>query len=422
MSEQSETTVTVERRYVSNLQRLNQISRELLAERSIDFLLQRIVDEAKELALAAFSALVVLRTGSETEIQHFAYNAPRELFPDQLPRAVGLLAAPLRQREPMRIADIRGHEKGVGIPVDHPPIAALLAVPVVADNKPLGVLAVGNAPGQPEFTPLDETVLTELAAHTAMALTMAWSRAATEETEAERRHLRSLALHNIRTPLTVAMSSTELLRDGEQIPESERNELFDLLQSAHVRIHRLAEGALLQGVEADEVQAEASEIDVRALVDALLGDLQSATREKGVDVAHVAEQGAPGRIRGNPVLTRYALDRLVRKAIEHSPPGGRVVVTSRLEGECVRFDVTDRGPGMPLAEQSQLLQPASRPSRPLTSTQPAEELPLSMVRWLVERQGGTVGVTSRPQDGTTFWVTFPIDALWLPPEGAIKGR
>src|SRR5438067_7402390 len=122
-------------RYVAGLERLSAMARELLAETSLEVLLQRIADHAKALTEAAFSAVLILREGSDTEIQHFFYNAPRDHFPARLPRAVGLLAVPIRTGVAARIADIRDHDAAVGIPVAHPPVAPLPALPVVIGGR-----------------------------------------------------------------------------------------------------------------------------------------------------------------------------------------------------------------------------------------------------------------------------------------------
>jgi PAS domain-containing protein len=196
--------VTADERRVAGLSRLNSLARQLLEEQPLDALLEPIVDTAKELAAADFSAFLLLRPDSESEIAHFAYNAPRGLFPERLPRAVGLLAEPIRTRMVARIRDIRGHPQGVGIPVEHPPIAALLAVPILMGDRVLGELAVANSPESAAFDETDEALMRELAAHAAHAVTLATLRQAHHEEEERRRALLDdVSLHDIRTPLTV---------------------------------------------------------------------------------------------------------------------------------------------------------------------------------------------------------------------------
>ena len=128
---------TDERRHVEGLHRVGALARELVTEGSLEVLLQRIADEARDLTGAAYSAVLLVREDG-TEVQYFFYNGPRNLFPTRLPRAVGLLAVPITTRAPARVADIRDHPAAVGIPVEHPPIAALLSVPIIAGDRVLG--------------------------------------------------------------------------------------------------------------------------------------------------------------------------------------------------------------------------------------------------------------------------------------------
>src|SRR5438105_3405463 len=138
-------------RQIEGLQRVATLARQLVAEGALEVLLQRIADEARSLTEAAFGAVLLLRESSETEVQHFFYNGPRHLFPARLPRAVGLLGVPIVTRAPARVADIRGHPAAVGIPVEHPPIAALLAAPFLSGDEVLGEVAVADPPDGRQF-------------------------------------------------------------------------------------------------------------------------------------------------------------------------------------------------------------------------------------------------------------------------------
>jgi len=233
-------------RHLEGLERVGMLARQLLEEPSVEVLLQRVADEARALADAAFSAVLVLRTGSETEVQHFFYNGPRDVFPSRLPRAVGLLAVPIKTRAPARVPDIRNDPQAVGIPVEHPPIAALLAVPVIAADRVLGEVAVAEPPEGRQFDELDELLLCELAAHAATAISVAITRRAAQQAEELRAAMREVALHNLRTPLSVAESGFDLLRHhSERMSVEERERLHSTVEGAHRRIRELAEGALV---------------------------------------------------------------------------------------------------------------------------------------------------------------------------------
>ncbi len=355
--------ITAEWRHMAGLQHLNVLARELLSERSLDVLLVRIVDAAKELARADFSALLLLREGSTEEVTNFVYNAPRELFPERLPRAVGLLAVPIQTASVARIDDIRGHAAGVGIPVEHPPIAALLAVPIVLGEQVVGELAVANTPDRMPFDDIDEALMGELAAHAAITLSLITAREAQDQVEETRRVLIDVAMHNIRTPLTVAQESLATVRaHGDGLSDEERNGPLEAVERALERIEALTEGSLLDEhtpVGGTPVQ-ELGPIDVHDLVTELDDEFGGMRPDVRVEVS--VKDGFSAPFVGDRRLVREMLDSLVSNAVKHSPAGDVVAVTARLEGSSVRFDVSDRARAF--HPRSRAASSSSSPARP----------------------------------------------------------
>lgn len=404
-------------RRLAGYQRLNELARELLSEPSLDVLLVRIADAAKSLVGADFSALLLLRDGSTDEVANFAYNAPRELFPHQLPRVVGLLAVPIATGAVARIDDIRGHPAGVGIPVEHPPIAALLAAPVALEGRVVGELVVANGPDRPVFDDIDEAITVELAGHAAIAVSLAVARMAEARLDATRRALLDVALHNIRTPLTVAKGFLSTIRrHGDRLGEDDRVNAFDAIQRAHERIQELAEGALLDDPHRDSGEAPTNEaIDVRALMAEIVAWASDLARGVGVEMSMAP--AAPEAFVGDRRLVRELIDNLVSNAVLHSRSGQVVRLTARAEGSSIRFDVTDRGPGISPADQGRVFEQFYRTQHSVDTGVPGSGLGLWIARRLADLQGGAVGLSSRSGQGSTFWVTFP---LRPPPDGAIE--
>ena len=403
-----------DRRRLDGLRQLNLLARELLAEPSLDVLLVRIVDAAKALVDADYSALLLLREGTD-EVAQFVYNAPRELFPDHLPRVVGLLAEPVATARVARIDDIRGHPAGVGIPVKHPPIAALLAAPVLLDGRVVGELAVANGAAGASFDEVDEEVIVELAGHAALALSLATARQAEAHFDQTRQALLDVALHNIRTPLTVAKGFLVTLRHhGPRLADEDREEAFDAIARAHDRIQELAEGALLDDPRRDapEPASPLDEIEVAALLADVAASVEGLREGVAVEVRVAA--GAPARFAGDRRMVRELLENLVSNAVKHSPAGRPVRVSARAEGGSVRFDVTDRGPGIPPDEQGRIFEQFYRTRHSVEADVSGSGLGLWIARRLAGLQGGAIGLTSRPGQGTTFWATIPLSPAAVP--------
>ncbi|MEA2446371.1 MAG: two-component system, sensor histidine kinase [Actinomycetota bacterium] len=402
--------VTSDQRYLESLRRLNEIAREVLSQDSVEVVLQRIVDEAKTLTQASFSALLMLQDESDEEVAKFIYNAPRELFPDRLPRVVGLLKVPIQTKAPARLDDIRGHPAGVGIPVAHPPIEALLAVPIVTDGNVLGEIAVANQPGKPIFTESDEAILTELGLHAVQAIRMAQAREESLVSDASHQAMLDLLRHDMMTPIATAKGATDLLiTQFEVLTGEQRDRLLRTAGRAIEGIERMGRNLRSDArLETPQLEEGFTDIKVSVLVEELSQDLRTHADDRGISFEVVIGADCPDSFRGAHLLVRQALENLLTNALKFSPDGQKVVITARREGESVRFDVRDEGPGVPLEDQADLFQRFRRGARAGEPPRIGLGLGLSIVKRVAEAHGGAVGLASRPNQGCTFWITFPL--------------
>jgi signal transduction histidine kinase len=407
--ERSSPGIAPEHREIATLRVLNEVAGQVLSERSLDVALQHLVDAAKQLTRADFSAIILLRPGAPTEIAHFAYNAPRELFPRRLPRLVGLLAAPIAKRCTVRLDDIRGHPQGAGIPVEHPPIGALLAVPVFVAEEVVGELAVANAPEHGAFDEVDEVVAVQVAAHAAMAVSMARAARARAEADSARKVLLDVSFHNIRTPLTVIKGFVSTLRArGDLLGREERDRCFESIERALDRVQQVAEGRLLEEPVAETAPSgDVVDVDVAGVVQAVAYDGSAAG--EAVRVVATVEKGTPPTFRAEPQVVRDLLGNIVANAVKHSLPGETVTLVAGADEAYIRFDVSDRGQGIPAEEQGRIFEQFYRTRASREAGLTGTGLGLWITRRLAELLGGSVGVTSRPGHGSTFWLALPLE-------------
>ncbi len=401
--------VTSEQRYVKSLMALNNLAHEVLNTSSLEVVLQRIVDAAKEVTGASFSALLVLKEGSETEVAKFVYNAPRDLFPSRLPRAVGLLAVPIQTKTLVNLEDIRGHPAGVGIPVErHPPIAPLMAIPIVVGDDAWGELAIANQPGEPVFGELEARLLTELALHAAEALRLAAARSAKEESERARQTLIDVVRHDIATPLAVARGCVDHLASAAHtISDEQRTELFRALDRSIAGLERLSANLRSDArLENPALYREFTDVTLASLLDEVRDDLGDYASQRDVVLLVQIDPNTPPSFQGSLLLVRQAIENLVTNAIKYSPRGGAVTLTCRPEGGSIRIDVRDEGPGIPTQAQQTLFDRFTS-NDSASGSRTGLGIGLSIVRRVAETHGGTVGVASRLGEGSTFWISFP---------------
>jgi CheY-like chemotaxis protein/two-component sensor histidine kinase len=104
-------------------------------------------------------------------------------------------------------------------------------------------------------------------------------------------------------------------------------------------------------------------------------------------------------------LTQILMN-LISNAVKYNREGGRVEVSSETRGSVVRISVVDTGPGIPPEKRALLFQPFARlgaEQSPIEGT----GLGLAVSKGLTEAMAGSIGVDSRVDAGTTFWVEFP---------------
>lgn len=140
---------------------------------SLDDLLRRIVDVARDLVQARYGALGVLSNSGPRRLRLFITSGLTE---DQtaaigaLPTGHGVLGLLIDRPEPVRLHDITMHPNAYGFPAEHPPMHSFLGVPVRSAGKVFGNLYLAEKEGGGDFTPQDEEIVTALAAAAGVAI------------------------------------------------------------------------------------------------------------------------------------------------------------------------------------------------------------------------------------------------------------
>jgi signal transduction histidine kinase len=110
-------------------------------------------------------------------------------------------------------------------------------------------------------------------------------------------------------------------------------------------------------------------------------------------------------VQADPRRISQVFINLISNASKYGPPGAPIVVRVRERDNEILVQVNDSGPGIPPEMQSALFQPFSRLDQTGRS---GMGLGLSIVKAIVERHGGSVGLQSAPGQGATFWFTLPL--------------
>lgn len=211
------------------------------------------------------------------------------------------------------------------------------------------------------------------------------------------------AAHELRTPLAALGLQVQLVERAAG-PEERRAALADL-SAGIARATRVVQQLLTLARQEPEAAAAGGGEAVRLgeLVAQSVADHALLAESRGVDLG-APEAAGDAVATGDAASLRALLDALVDNAVRYTPRGGRVDVSSGLDGGRPFLAVADDGPGIPAAERERVF---DRFYRLPATAEPGSGLGLAVVRAIARRHGATVALGDTPGGGLTVRVLFP---------------
>ena len=211
--------------------------------------------------------------------------------------------------------------------------------------------------------------------------------------------------HELRTPLTsiLGFADTLLARGSAR---GEQRHFIEIIRDEAERLRRLIDALLdLRRLsEGAAPQAKLDVVDVAELLEEQVGLFAERTsgHELVLDLA-----GGPLVVRGERDRLEQVVVNLLSNAIKYSPAGGTVTVRGARYDGTVEVGVTDRGLGIPAAQQEQIFVKFFRVDTPERRTIAGSGLGLALAREIVEAHGGAIGFESAEGRGSTFHFRLP---------------
>jgi signal transduction histidine kinase len=380
-----------------------QASLALTTELSLERVLQKIAEVARDILGARYAALGVIDeagTGLSQLLTAGIDEATKRAM-GPLPTGRGLLGLLITERRPLRIRALASHPQSAGLPANHPPMGSFLGIPIMVRDKAYGSLYVTEKQGAEEFSEADEGLALVLASQAAIAIENAYAFQALREAQEELVRKEKLAAlgqlaggvgHELRNPLGVIKNSVYYL--NMILPQDEKiRKHLGILDREVANSDRIVTELL------DFARVKASVREAASLVTIVRGALERLSVPESVTVQLELDESMPAVLVDAQQVGQILLNFL-QNAVQAMPDGGRVTVSAGEDRECVFATVEDTGVGVPPENLTKIFQPL------FTTKAKGIGLGLALARDLAEANGGRISVESTVGRGSRFVVHF----------------
>lgn len=214
------------------------------------------------------------------------------------------------------------------------------------------------------------------------------------------------ASHDLKTPLTVILSNSELLKqqsEGADVPE------LDRIQSAGRRMKDLVQKMLtLARMEDDPNRGAWESIDLSDMVMETALAFEAAAFEKGLTIDENVESDL--MVKGNKAQLQSVVECLLDNACKYADPGSSVTVSLEKAGKKAKLTVHNTGSYIPPEDLAHVFERFYRADKSRTAGD-SSGLGLAIVQSVVEAMGGSVSAESSEEAGTSFTVLLPRENL-----------
>jgi signal transduction histidine kinase len=351
-----------------------------------------------------------------------AYNAP----PDYVAWRRGNPLRPGREsitgraaleRRPIQLEDVQSELEYRG---PSPQLLAgrrtVLAVPLLRDAKPIGVIAILRDIVQP-FSDKQVQLVTTFADQAVIAIENV--RLFNEiqnkgrELEIANRHKSEFLAnmsHELRTPLNAIIGFSEVLQErmfGEL--NDKQAEYIDDIHGSGKHLLSLINDILdLSKVEAGRMELDLAKFHLPSAIDNALTLIRERAARHGIELKCTIDP-AVGEIKADARKFKQILLNLLSNAVKFTPEGGRVGVVARAIDGSTEVSVADTGIGIAAEDHAAVFEEFRQVGKDYTNKSEGTGLGLALTRKFVELHGGRIWVTSELGKGSTFIFTLPFN-------------
>ena len=210
--------------------------------------------------------------------------------------------------------------------------------------------------------------------------------------------------HEFKTPLTSVKAYLDLLEmypDDADLMETARSNIKKETERLYEMVDKVLQ---LSALEKYDFEYNMIKIDISQIILQVCGSLKGKMDKFGIRLETELTEAFIEADQENMVII---LVNLLDNAIKYNKPQGSIRIKSYTAGSDVFVEISDTGVGIPAEAEAKIFEPFYTVDKNRSRQSGGTGLGLSLVKKLVEKQGGAIALTETSPEGSTFRLRFP---------------
>jgi two-component system sensor histidine kinase ResE len=213
--------------------------------------------------------------------------------------------------------------------------------------------------------------------------------------------------HELRTPISMLQGYSEAIVDDIAESEEEKKEMAQIIYDESLRMGRLVNELLdLARMEAGHLELLNEEVELRSFLQKVARKFYALAKEKEINLA-VDTIDTEQYFLMDPDRMEQVLTNIIDNCIRHTPVKGEVMVSCKIDGNGVYWQIKDTGVGISEEDLPFIFERFYKADKARTRGNSGTGLGLAIAKNIVEAHRGQISVQSKYGQGTTFFIYLP---------------
>ncbi|MDM8540303.1 hybrid sensor histidine kinase/response regulator [Desulfococcaceae bacterium HSG9] len=229
-----------------------------------------------------------------------------------------------------------------------------------------------------------------------------------KELEAVKETMTQMIVHDMKNPLNIILGYADLLQINEAVsadPQASKY-ITSVIKSGRTMLEMVMQMLDIARLESGQMNLKIENIAVAEIVNEAADNMRPLLKEASVVLKRCLPENI-AELRADRKLLRRILANIIGNAIHYAPQDTAVTLSAVRQDQDILIEITDQGPGIPSEYHEAIFEKFTQGKKDAARHRHSTGLGLAFCKMATEALGGSIGVESQVDKGSTFWLRLP---------------